>query len=136
MNSPRRHFLALSVAVALLPACGKGGERCGTCGMKVDPASAFRATVASGSRLQPFDTNRCALTALRAGGGKLTVQEFYSRAPVDGAAVRYVIGSDVLGPMGPDLIAVDPAKVDKFARDHGSARALTLGEIDDSALNP
>jgi hypothetical protein len=124
----RRTFLG---ALALA-ACGKGGERCATCGMKIDPASPFRAQLGK----RTFDSPRCALTAYRKQSGALRVQEFYSRTYVDGGDVRFVKGSDVLGPMGPDLLPVDPSRVDKFEHDHGGTRALALGEVDEAALEP
>ena len=34
-----------------------------------------------------------------------------------------------MGPMGPDLVPVDPSRVTKFLRDHGADRAYRLDEI-------
>jgi NosL len=130
----RRDF-ALFLA-GFVVACGKDGERCATCGMKIDPNSAFRAEVVIDGKTNGFDTAQCALTAYRAHGGTLRVQEFYSRGWVQGSTVRFVKGSDVLGPMGPDLIAVDPARVEKFQHDHGGTHVYALAEIDDGALAP
>jgi hypothetical protein len=128
MSLSRRAILCALV----LTACGKSGERCATCGMRVDPNSAFRAVLGN----QVFDSPRCALTAYRKQGGTLRVQEFYSRDYQDGAAVRFVKGSDVLGPMGPDLVPVDPSRVDKFEHDHGGTRTMALSEVDEGALEP
>ena len=47
----------------------------------------------------------------------------------DGSEVRFVIGGDVVGPMGPDLVPVDPPRSSKFIQDHGADRALELEEI-------
>ena len=104
--------------------------------MKIDPTSAFRADLTKDGKVLAFDSPRCGLTVYRAQGGSLRVQEFYSRAWVNAPDVRFVKGSDVLGPMGPDLIPVDVAKVEKFQHDHTGARAYTLAEIDDGALAP
>ena len=57
------------------------------------------------------------------------MQDYYDRQPKDGADVRFVIGGDVVGPMGPDLVPVDPARVPKFIQDHAADRALKLDEI-------
>ena len=79
-----------------------------------------------------FDTPRCALQSWR--GGKtpatsLRVQDYYERRMHDGAEVRFMIGGDVVGPMGPDLVPVEPALVSKFIQDHGAERALRLDEV-------
>jgi len=130
-----RRFFALASVALLLAACGKSGERCATCGMKIDPSSAFRAEVVSGGETKAFDTPRCAITAFRKSGGTVRVQEFYSRAWVDASSVKLVLGSDVMGPMGQELVAVDAAKVEKFMHDHGGTRALSLAEVDDAVLS-
>jgi len=129
----RRHA-AFGAFVALC-SC-KPADRCSNCGMKIDSKSAFRASLAKDEKVRAFDSPRCALTADRAEGGDLRVIEFYSGAWVDASTVRFVKGSDVLGPMGPDLIPVDAAKVEKFERDHGGSHAYALSEIDDVALAP
>lgn len=130
-----RRDLALGFA-AIVAGCSKEAARCGTCGMKIDSASPFRSQIGEGSAAVDYDTVRCALTAWKARGGSLRVQEFYSRAWLDGSATRFVKGSDVLGPMGPDLIAVDPTRVEKFQHDHGGTHVYALTEIDDGALAP
>ncbi len=117
-------------------ACGNPADRCSNCGMKIDPKSAFRASLAKDEKVRAFDSPRCALTAYQADGGGLRVIEFYSGAWIDGTAARFVKGSDVLGPMGADLIPVELAKVDKFEKDHGGVHAYALDEIDTGALAP
>ena len=104
--------------------------------MKIDPTSAFRAELTTNGKVLAFDTPRCALTAYRAQGGALRVQEFYSRVWVSASDVRFVKGSDVQGPMGPDLVPVEPTKVEKFQHDHVGGRAYALAEVDDGALAP
>ncbi len=52
-------------------------------------------------------------------------------------SVRFVIGSDVIGAMGPDLVPVDPARVAKFEKDHGGTReSAARSTIDEKALAP
>jgi copper chaperone NosL len=62
------------------------------------------------------------------------VQEYYDRQTRDGSELRFVIGGDVVGPMGPDLVPVDPARSSKFIQDHGADRALKLEEITPEVL--
>jgi hypothetical protein len=135
----RRAFAALLVAGALSgSAACKKEERCMNCGMKIDRASAWRAELvaADGGVLQ-FDSPRCALTAWRSGkatGKTLRVQEYYDRAFRDASELRFAIGGDVTGPMGPDLVPLDPSRVTKFIQDHGADRALALAEITPEVL--
>ena len=137
----RRDFVVLALAV--LVACkGKGATadaRCKHCGMKIDPTSAWRTELvaADGSTIG-FDTPRCALTSWRSGtshGVSLRVQEYYERRWRNADELRFVLGGDVVGPMGPDLVPVDPARATKFIQDHGADKALRLEEITTDVLS-
>ncbi len=101
--------------------------------MPIDPSSPWRADlVLQDGTTVHFDTPRCALTAWRTGresAASIRVQEYYARQWRDGGDVRFVVGSDVLGPMGADLVPVDRARADKFAEDHQAARPLPLDAI-------
>ena len=108
-------------------------DRCPLCGMKIDPTSPWRALlVESDGREVAFDTPRCALAAWRRGkvaARALRAQEFYSRAWTDGEALRFAVGSDVTGPMGPDFVPVAAEQVEKFAKDHGAQATYPLSAI-------
>ena len=131
----RRAFL-LAIVASPLACKAKGrpaGERCSFCGMTIDPASAWltELVMIDGTKTT-YDTPRCAMTAWRTRGAlakSVRVQEFYERAWRDGNEVVFVTGSDVDGPMGPDLVPVSPAKSAKFMVDHAGARALKLEAI-------
>ena len=118
----------------VLVGCHSSGARCAHCGMKIDPTSPFVARLDD----KQFDTPRCALAEWLASGkhGTVSVQDYYDRASHPASDVRFVIGSDVVGPMGPDLVPVDAARVAKFEKDHGGTRALALADIDEKALQP
>jgi nitrous oxide reductase accessory protein NosL len=130
-RSTRRAFVA--GALLLVAAACKKTERCKHCGMRIDPASAWTSElVGKDGAVTRFDTPRCALTAWRTGkadAAALRVQEYYERRWRDAAELRFIVGGDVLGPMGPDLVPVDPARATKFIQDHGADRALRLEEI-------
>ncbi|HEY1956332.1 MAG TPA: nitrous oxide reductase accessory protein NosL [Polyangiaceae bacterium] len=131
----RRLFYAL----ALLVACkGTAAARCDHCGMKIDPKSPFTAELAIGDKVEHFDTPRCALSNWLAEKkqGTVRVQDYYDRKMRPASEVRFVIGSDVVGPMGPELVPVDEARVTKFEKDHGGTRALAANDIDEKALQP
>jgi len=134
----RRSFLlAGSTLLVLAVACKKPQEqqqRCKHCGMRLDPASAWRAdlVLADGTTTVPFDTPRCAFTSWRTGktaASAIRLQEYYERKWRNGEELRFVIGGDVVGPMGPDLVPVDPTRVTKFIQDHAAERSLRLEEV-------
>ncbi len=128
----RRSFLALGAV--LLLAC-KREERCKTCGMKIDPASVWRAELVSADgKVTQFDTPRCALYAWRKENFPavtMRVREYYDASgPLrDARELRFVVGGDVTGPMGPDFVPVEPSRVTKFIQDHGAEKSFTLDEI-------
>ena len=125
----RRAFLLLGLA--LVVACKKDAQRCAHCGMKIDPQSAFRAEVVEAGTTRSFDTPRCALSEWVAGGkkGTVRVQDYYDRAWRDGKDLRFVVGSDVLGPMGPEIVPVDAARVAKFKADHAGTADYAQAEL-------
>ncbi len=139
MTTLTRRLFVLATA-AVIAACRKPeaqSERCPHCGMLVDPKSAFRTELVAGGASRFFDTPRCAFAVMRANGDAsqvLRVQEFYTRQATDAQSVRFVAGSDVEGPMGPELIPVAPDKVDKFMRDHRGARVYQVADISTDVL--
>lgn len=141
MTKRRQLLLAVGAAAALVlfgaSACKKEA-RCRNCGMRIDPTSAWRAELVSADgTLTAFDTPRCALLSWRSGktpAKSLRVVEYYERTARDGNDVRFLIGGDVVGPMGPDLVPVDPSRAPKFLQDHGADRALRLGEVTPEVL--
>ena len=133
----RRAFLvALALGWSAL-ACKKE-LRCKHCGMKIDPASAWRTElVGADGTVTSFDTPRCAFMSWRNGSSTastLRVQDYYERRWKNADALRFVVGGDVLGPMGPDLVPVDPSQVTKFIQDHGADRALRVEEVTSTVL--
>jgi hypothetical protein len=141
LTTKRRDFLlALATAAVVLAgasACKKEA-RCKNCGMRIDPTSQWRTElVAADGAVVAFDTTRCALQSWRSGktpAKSVRVQDYYDRKERDGNDVRFVIGGDVVGPMGPDLVPVDPARVSKFMQDHAADRALRLDEVTPEVL--
>ena len=116
----------------LLAACSSPGEeaaaqptgRCAHCGMLVaGDWLACGATMPDG-RAVVFDTPKCLFGSLGgrdgAGASEVWVTEYYGRTRRAFDQVVYVDGSDVLGPMGADLVPVAPReRAEEFVRDHG-----------------
>ncbi len=123
-------FLLLS-ALAWVGACQRG-PRCKTCGMKVDPASPWVSYLSISEKEEAFDTPSCALAAWRKALGRVNkarFREYYSQELKPVEDLRFVRGSDVVGPMGPDLVPVAAATAARFARDHNGAPPQTAEEI-------
>ncbi len=140
----RRSLLSAALTLPLVACKGTAASadappgRCAHCGMKLDPSSAWLSerVLPDGKKLS-YDTPRCALLARAKdrAAGTLRVQDFYDRKWYDASELRFVTGSDVLGPMGPDLVPVDPARSAKFVQDHKGERALRLDEISQTTLD-
>ena len=125
---------------ALLLACARGGERCAYCGMKLDPASPWRADLVRGDGSHVhFDTPRCALLAWKTGrvpAAGISVQEYYERVWRRGEDLRFALGSDVVGPMGAEVVPVDPSRAEKFASDHHATRIASVDDLTAALLAP
>ena len=89
-------------------------------------------------KVTAFDTPRCALTSWRsrndAREDASACRSTTTARRATATSVRFVIGGDVVGPMGPDLVPVDPPRASKFIQDHGADRALELDEITPQVL--
>jgi nitrous oxide reductase accessory protein NosL len=58
------------------------------------------------------------------------VTDYYTTKPIDARTAFFVTGSDVMGPMGPELVplsSIDKAK--GFSRDHRGRKILRFGEV-------
>jgi hypothetical protein len=116
-----------------LVSCSARGPRCAYCGMVIDPRSSWNAElVAPDGRKMEFDSPRCALLAWRTGrvaARELRVQDYYDRAWRSGDDVVFVASSDVPGPMGADVVPLDPGRAAQFAREHTGTRPLHLSDV-------
>lgn len=79
-----------------------------------------------------YDTPKC---AFRAEGSAATLRfgEYYGSGAQGGAALRFVVESDVQGPMGIDLVPVAPDRVEHFIADHGG-RSVEFDDVDNALL--
>jgi hypothetical protein len=65
----------------------------------------------------------------------VAVTEYYGLKRIDGREAWYVVGSDVLGPMGHELVPLASAEeAAEFARDHAGRRTLRFLEVDQALL--
>ena len=65
----------------------------------------------------------------------LSVKDYYSLAAIDGKRAFYVIGSNVLGPMGKELIPfARKADAEGFLKDHQGKAILRFDEVTPATL--
>ena len=134
-RSPRRVILASLVALGSFtlvnPGCSRG-PRCATCGMTVDPTSRWYAEVLAAGRAEGCATPKCALRRLLgpgAAGRSLRVNSYYRQQRVGDDAVAFAVGSDILGPMGADLVPVELEFEAKFRAEHHATQMLRLSAL-------
>ena len=61
--------------------------------------------------------------------------DYYSLTPVDGRKAYYVIGSDIYGPMGKELIPfADKADAEQFMKDHQGKSVLNFQDVSTATL--
>ena len=64
---------------------------------------------------------------------RLVVRDYFSGQPIDGRTATWVAGSDVVGPMGPAIIALgDAAQLATFKNRHGGKTVFTFDQVDDA----
>lgn len=126
----RRLFLLSLSLFALAISCSDEPERarCSECGMFIDAESEW--TVRSGETA--YDSPKCAFRA-EGSAAELRFSEYYGSGSQGGAGLRFVVDSDVQGPMGVDLVPVTPERVEHFIADHGG-RAVEFGDVDAALL--
>lgn len=149
MNSPKltAAFVIVGVVACL---CGTAAgieprppgpdDRCAVCGMFVHEYTNWVATVlfADGSQLffdGPKDLFRFLLDLekYQAQGREIAgvfVTDYYRVRFIDARTAHFVVGSDVMGPMGGELVPLEKRdEAETFARDHGGREILGFDDV-------
>ena len=117
------------------------GDRCPVCAMPVKAHERFSAAIAlSDNTVFYFCSPGCMLRAwlmpgryLNRSGDQLSrpvAREYFSGDVVDARRALWVSGSDVVGPMGPALVALkSESQLTAFRRRHGAGRVFRLSSI-------
>jgi nitrous oxide reductase accessory protein NosL len=127
------------LALGVLAACGSestaqtASSRCDLCGMRLDPSSGWR----SGGRAQSgaevrFDSPKCLFSYHHREGGVRDPWfiEYYSQERRAGRDLFFVLGSDVQGSMGRDLVPVQGREAaERFSREHHGARVIPFDDV-------
>lgn len=136
----------LSTAVAAEPVkTVSDNERCPVCGMFVAKYANWLAQIqlADGETVM-FDGVKDMMAYFfepQKYGAKSAVEdvyvtEYYSQQWVDAKKALYVLGSDVMGPMGHELIPLASMKAaQSFLEDHKGTKIYSFSEIDRSLID-
>lgn len=139
-------FLVLSTAAVAIGGSPPGGQvseksRCPVCGMFVAKYQEWitRVTMSDGGS-EAFDGVKDMMAYYHspqqfgapegATVGEIFVKDYYSQKWIDGRKAVYVIGSDVYGPMGHELIPFEePEAAENFLKDHHGKKILEFSEL-------
>jgi len=139
--------LTASAALAQVKAAAKGAgvpkdAKCPVCGMLVAKYPNWNAAIGyRDGHIAYFDGPKDLFTYYlsprkyepsrnRADIVSLTVKDYYSLASIDGRQAYFVVGSNVLGPMGKELIPfAQKADAEGFRTDHQGRKILRFPEV-------
>ncbi len=132
----------LSAAPAAQVSAPGPGDRCPVCGMLVAPYPAWTSTIVfkDGSQVffdGPKDMLRYYLSFAEYNRERtledvagLYVTEYYTTELKSAEEVFFVVGSDVMGPMGKEMVPVAGNEAaETFRKDHGGQKILTFAEM-------
>jgi copper chaperone NosL len=64
---------------------------------------------------------------------RLVVHDYFSGRPIDARSATWIAGSDVVGPMGPAIVALgDANQLNAFKKRHGGKIVFTFDQLDDA----
>jgi copper chaperone NosL len=136
--------LACSAALYAADAAPVAGEKdkCPVCGMFVAPYPAWTGAIVLKDRTTLFfdgpkdlftyynNVAKYSSGRSRSDITSVWVKEYYTQTSIDGMKALYVIGSDVLGPMGKDLVPfMKETDAATFLKDHKGSKILRFGDI-------
>jgi nitrous oxide reductase accessory protein NosL len=120
------------------------GDRCPVCGMRVADYPKFSCALqltdgttyyfcSSGCLLRTWLHPEIFLNADPSRRQRTIVRDYFSGRQIDGRAVFWVTGSDVIGPMGPAPVPLEGEKALKaFRRRHGGLHVFLLEDLDEA----
>ncbi len=138
----KRFFFIIAVFLVLMNGCSSKEKttatehRCANCNMIVEkyPNWIEKAVVAGGKDTLYFDGPRCMFKILLESPKEaqtVLVKDYYSLKYIDGRSAFYVTGSDILGPMGNELIPFESEQAAKdFLNEHKGKNIVRFEEVD------
>lgn len=112
-------------------------DECGNCGMFVEPFPQWNVRVATQPQIW-FCSPRCMFVKQQESQqpDSIFVNDYYDNQRINGRTAYYVIGSDIIGSMGHDLVpfATAAAAAD-FLKEHRGRRIVQFAEVKASLLD-
>ncbi len=82
-----------------------------------------------------LDVQRYLPSKKKADVGAVFVRDYYNRTLIDARTAYFVVGSDILGPMGSELIPFkQSAEAQEFLKDHHGKLVLRFAEVTPAIL--
>ena len=123
-NATEKHYAKLTVSKT---------DKCPVCGMFLYKYPRWVARIEYGNKKLSFDGVKDMMKYYFKHKNNITlmlVQDYYSQETIDAKKAYYVLGSDVYGPMGNELVAFKEKKAAKrFALDHRAKQILSFDAI-------
>ncbi len=151
--APFLAFLAACISLASMSPAAEdalkpsGRDKCPVCGMFVAKYPDWTAVMLFGDDSRVFfdgakDMFKYYLNPKRYGQSRsmsqvrgIKVMDYYSLTHIDGREAFYVLGSDVYGPMGRELIPFGKRPdAEEFLRDHKGTRILRFNDVTQALL--
>jgi nitrous oxide reductase accessory protein NosL len=140
---------AAASAAEVAPAQPGAGDKCPVCGMFVAKYPDFLAQIVfkDGSRdffdgvkdmmKYYFELGKYRKDKQLTDIAAIWVTDYYSLSPIDGQKAYYVVGSDVYGPMGKELIPFkEEAEAKDFLKDHAGQQIYRFNDITKEVIKP
>lgn len=120
------------------------GDRCPVCGMRVAKHKKFASAIelddgtayyfcGTGCMIKSWMHPEIFVGRDKTTLGRAVTPEYFGGEYVDALSVRWVAGSDVVGPMGPALVPLkDDADLRTFEKRHGGKTRFRLADMDDA----
>lgn len=109
---------------------------CAHCGMIYEKYPKWHATVATADeRTLYYCSNRCMFVHLLESDPPkdieaVNVVDYYDLKDIDGLEAFYVVGSDVVGPMGKGFVALSSQEAaEEFTKEHKGQKVLKFGDV-------
>ncbi|MBF0563629.1 MAG: nitrous oxide reductase accessory protein NosL [Nitrospirae bacterium] len=134
------------MALAADPLKPTSKDKCPVCGMLVHPYTQWSAQIIFKDGTYAFfdgpkdmfkyylDIPKYNKSKTSADISDIYVTEYYSTKVMKADGVTFVSGSDVMGPMGKELVAITNDKVKTFTSDHKGVKALKFSEVTDADI--
>ncbi|MCS6968890.1 MAG: nitrous oxide reductase accessory protein NosL [Cytophagales bacterium] len=131
------YYLAAAVLLIFSAACSENpseNTRCAQCGMPSEKYPQWRGKIVTASQVKYFCSPKCLFIHSHAHAPALAdsiwLTDYYQQHWIDARKAYYVMGSDIIGPMGPDFVPLSTLQeAQDFMKEHQGKQIFTFTEI-------